>query len=96
VSLGGSMDNFWFFKKINWVVREVYYSIDSDLLLFDKALNNPEIYHEYSIYFDIMISGILKEPLESLFTDIVDREVHMEEFSNLKRLEVTSRILDVL
>jgi SpoVK/Ycf46/Vps4 family AAA+-type ATPase len=30
------MDNFWFFKKI-----------DSDLLLFDRALNNPEIYKAF-------------------------------------------------
>jgi hypothetical protein len=79
------MDNFWFFKRI-----------DSDLLLFDKALNNPEIYHEYSIYFDIMISGILKEPLESLVNERVDIGLHMEEFSNLKRLEVTERILEEL
>jgi hypothetical protein len=86
----------WFFRKINWIVREVYYSIDSDLLLFDKALNNPEIYHEYSIYFDIMISGILKEPLESLVTLKFDKEILLEDLSNLKRLEVTSRILEEL
>ena len=82
---GGSMDNFWFFKKI-----------DSDLLLFDRALNNPEIYHEYSIYFDIMISGILKEPLETLVTVKFDREILLEDLSILKRLEVTERILNEL
>jgi hypothetical protein len=79
------MDNFWFFKKI-----------DSDLLLFDRALNNPEIYHEYSIYFDIMISGILKEPLETLVTVKFDREILLEDLSILKRLEVTERILNEL
>lgn len=86
----------WFFKKINWISREVYYSLDSDLLLFDKTLNNLEIYHEYSIFFDIMISGILKEPLETLVNERVDIGIPMEEFSNLKRLEVTSRILGEL
>jgi hypothetical protein len=81
-----------YFNRVNYVEKAVYFSVGADDAVYRAFGQDPNMYHLNWMLFDARISGIIKEPLETLVNDLVNEGT----FSGFDRLSVTSRILEEL